>query len=46
MVAKVDERLKDKDMAIELTQDAKELLAKRGLRPGARRPAAAPHHPA
>ena len=29
MIAKVDERLKDQDMGIELTADAKDLLAKR-----------------
>jgi ATP-dependent Clp protease ATP-binding subunit ClpC len=33
MVAKLDERLKDKDMAIELTVAAKDLLAKRGYDP-------------
>ncbi|HEY5184969.1 MAG TPA: ATP-dependent Clp protease ATP-binding subunit [Actinomycetes bacterium] len=33
MVAKLDDRLKDKDMAIELTTAAKELLAKRGYDP-------------
>ncbi|YAL83739.1 ATP-dependent Clp protease ATP-binding subunit [Dermacoccaceae bacterium W4C1] len=33
MVAKLDERLKDRDMAIELTQPAKDLLAKRGYDP-------------
>ncbi|GAA4877718.1 ATP-dependent Clp protease ATP-binding subunit [Serinicoccus chungangensis] len=33
MVARLDERLKDKDMAIELTSSAKELLAKRGYDP-------------
>ncbi len=33
MIAKVDERLKDKDMGIELTPAAKELLAKRGYDP-------------
>ncbi|MDX6326030.1 MAG: ATP-dependent Clp protease ATP-binding subunit ClpC, partial [Nocardioidaceae bacterium] len=33
MVAGVDKRLKDRDMAIELTQDAKDLLAKRGFDP-------------
>ena len=33
MVARLDERLKDKDMAIELTSAAKELLAKRGYDP-------------
>jgi ATP-dependent Clp protease ATP-binding subunit ClpC len=32
-VAELDERLKDKDMAIELTQAAKELLAKHGFDP-------------
>src|SRR5205085_11429492 len=33
MVAGVDKRLKDRDMTIELTQDAKDLLAKRGFDP-------------
>jgi ATP-dependent Clp protease ATP-binding subunit ClpC len=33
MIVKVDERLKDKDMGIELTQAAKVLLAKRGFDP-------------
>ncbi|WP_462418556.1 ATP-dependent Clp protease ATP-binding subunit [Kytococcus sp. Marseille-QA3725] len=33
MVGRLDERLADKDMSIELTQDAKELLAKRGYDP-------------
>ncbi len=33
MIAKVDERLKDKDMALELTSAAKELLAKKGYDP-------------
>jgi ATP-dependent Clp protease ATP-binding subunit ClpC len=33
MIAKLDSRLKDKDMAIELTSAAKALLAKRGYDP-------------
>ena len=33
MIAKLDERLRDKDMGIELTPAAKELLAKRGYDP-------------
>ncbi|MFC0360061.1 MULTISPECIES: ATP-dependent Clp protease ATP-binding subunit [Kytococcus] len=33
MIGRLDERLADKDMSIELTQDAKELLAKRGYDP-------------
>src|SRR5690606_5077300 len=33
IIAQVDERLRDKDMSIELTQDAKLLLAKRGFDP-------------
>jgi ATP-dependent Clp protease ATP-binding subunit ClpC len=33
MVAKLDERLKDKDMAVEVTPAAKALLAKRGFDP-------------
>jgi ATP-dependent Clp protease ATP-binding subunit ClpC len=33
MIARLDDRLKDKDMAIELTTAAKELLAKRGYDP-------------
>ncbi len=33
MIAKVDERLRDRDMGIELTQPAKELLANKGYDP-------------
>lgn len=33
MVAQIEDRLKDKDMGIELTQAAKELIAKRGFDP-------------
>src|SRR6201992_2526342 len=33
MIAKVDDRLRDRDMAIELRPDAKDLLAKRGYDP-------------
>ncbi|MFL6052405.1 MAG: AAA family ATPase, partial [Actinoallomurus sp.] len=33
MIVKVDERLKDRDMGIELRQDAKDLLAERGYDP-------------
>jgi ATP-dependent Clp protease ATP-binding subunit ClpC len=33
MLAKLDERLRDKDMGLELTADAKHLLAKRGYDP-------------
>jgi len=33
MLAQVDERLKDRDMALELTQAAKQLLADRGYDP-------------
>ncbi|MFJ8509249.1 ATP-dependent Clp protease ATP-binding subunit [Streptomyces avermitilis] len=33
MITKVDERLKDRDMGIELAQSAKELLAKKGYDP-------------
>jgi ATP-dependent Clp protease ATP-binding subunit ClpC len=33
MIAKVDERLKDRDMGLELKQDAKDLLAERGYDP-------------
>ena len=33
MIARLDERLRDKDMGIELTQAAKELLAKKGYDP-------------
>jgi ATP-dependent Clp protease ATP-binding subunit ClpC len=33
MIAKVDERLKDRDMGIELRQPAKDLLAERGYDP-------------
>ncbi len=46
MIAKLDARLRDKDMGIELTPRAKNLLARRGLRPRPRRPAAASHDPA
>ena len=46
MIARLEQRLKDQDMGIELTPAAKELLATRGLRPRARRAAAAPHDPA
>ena len=46
MIAKVDERLKDRDMAIELRPAAKDLLSAARLRPGARGPAATPHDPA
>ncbi len=33
MISKVDERLKDRDMGIELSQSAKELLSKKGYDP-------------
>ncbi|MDX6234984.1 MAG: ATP-dependent Clp protease ATP-binding subunit ClpC, partial [Nocardioidaceae bacterium] len=33
MIAKLDERMRDKDMGIELTRSAKDLLAKRGYDP-------------
>ncbi|MBX4299064.1 hypothetical protein K4H04_25245, partial [Mycobacterium tuberculosis] len=33
MVGRVDERLKDRDMGLELSQEAKELLAKKGYDP-------------
>src|SRR5690625_1888726 len=33
MLGSVEDRLKDKDMSLELTQTAKELLAKRGFDP-------------
>jgi ATP-dependent Clp protease ATP-binding subunit ClpC len=33
MINKVDERLKDRDMAIEITRDAKQLLSERGYDP-------------
>jgi ATP-dependent Clp protease ATP-binding subunit ClpC len=33
MLAKLDERLRDKDMGLELTSGAKELLAKKGYDP-------------
>ena len=46
MIAKVDERLKDRDMAIELRPAAKDLLSAARIRPGARGPAAASHDPA
>ena len=46
MLARVDVQLKNKDMGLELTPAAKALLADEGLRPVARRPAAAAHDPA
>ncbi len=46
MVGRVSKQLKTKDMEMELTDKAKALLAKRGLRPGAGCPAAAADHPA
>ncbi len=46
MIAKVDDRLKDRDMAIELRPEAKDLLSQRGYDPVLGRPAAAPHDPA
>ena len=46
MIAKLDKRLRDKDMGIELTPRAKNLLARARLRPGPRRPSAASHDPA
>ena len=46
MIAKLDVRLKDKDMGIELTPAAKDAARQEGLRPGARRPPAASHDPA
>ncbi len=46
MIAKLDERLRDKDMGIELTQSAKDAARQEGLRPRAGCPAAAPHDPA
>ena len=46
MIAKLDERLRDKDMGIELTQKAKDHAGHQGLRPRARRPSAASHDPA
>ena len=46
MMAKLDVRLKDKDMGIELTPAAKDAARQEGLRPGARRPSAASHDPA
>ncbi len=46
MIAGVEKRLKDRDMGLELTQAAKDLLAERGLRPGAGCPSAAAHGPA
>ena len=45
-IAKLDKRLKDKDMGIELTIEAKNVLAKQGLRPRARCATAASHDPA
>ena len=46
MVARLDERLKDRDMGIELSGRGQEDPRRAGLRPGAGRPAAAPDDPA
>ena len=46
MIAKVDERLKDRDMGLELLPAARTLLSERGYDPVARRQAAPPHDPA
>ena len=46
MIAMLEERLKDRDMGIELTPAAKTLLSRARLRPGARRQAAASDDPA
>ena len=46
MIAKVDERLKDRDMGIELAPDGQGAAGRARVRPGAGRPAAAPHDPA
>nr|WP_284289520.1 hypothetical protein [Angustibacter aerolatus] len=46
LLARLDERLKDKDMGLELTQPAKPAARRQGLRPGPRRPPAASHDPA
>ena len=46
MIAKVDERLKDRDMAIELDLRGQGAALRARVRPGARRAAAAPDDPA
>ena len=46
MIASVELRMKDRDMSLELTQDAKDLLATRGFDPVLGRAAAASHDPA
>ena len=46
MIAKVDERLKDRDMGLELTSGGQGAAGRARLRPGAGRPAAAPGDPA
>ena len=46
MIAKVDERLKDRDMGLELSPAGQVAARQEGLRPGSGRPAAAPDDPA
>ena len=46
MLARVEAALKNKDMAMEVTDKAKSLLAKRGIRSGTGCTTAASHHPA
>jgi ATP-dependent Clp protease ATP-binding subunit ClpC len=46
MIKRVKNQLRSKDLDLELTDDAQGLARREGLRPAARRPAAASHHPA
>ena len=46
LIKRVQDQLESQGLGLELTHDAKLLLADEGLRPGARRPAAAPCDPA
>ena len=46
MIKRVQRQLESQGLGLELTQDAKYLLADKGYDPHARRPAAAPGHPA
>ena len=46
MIARLDVQLRNKDMGLELTSDGQGAAGQEGLRPGARRAAAAPHDPA
>ena len=46
MIARIEAQLTNKDMGLELTDERQEAAGEEGLRPGAGRPAAAPHDPA